>query len=618
MNRLETIATGARQQSFDADYISKEATKKTKILLAHCIHSPGTDRWYHDIADSVGEGLDVQCFCVTLNPPGERLSWPELDRLWKEKDETLMAMYRRLQQAAEGCDVLLLYNGINIHPEFLPSLPTFNVYCCFDDPESSVNMSAPVASNFDAVFYGNIASRFQYENWGCKRIAYLPVFNAPSDVPPKEAGPELLSKYRNIDILFIGERVSGWRNRRLSMLAKHFPQAKCFGKGWEAGTISNESLHQMYSNAKIGWNIHNSTGPINRRLFALAAFGVLQICDNKTGLGQIFELGREVVGFDTIPEAIEATEYYLSHEEEGREIASNAYQRFWKDYHAGAIWERIRNQLIEWGVGQNNITPHETVELSQKSSKTEEQEKKDTKKAPSKAPIEPRQRHDERVYLGEKVSVYIENPEQRGVNMAKERLATGKPLDWPNMLALNWAVTSLIGKAKMIVDIGSGTGPFAKYAAVDGSRSIYCFEEDDFARNKAIELRSSPNVKYFKKMDEDIISQEFDLLVSVDVIEHVKDLPEFFRLCCRLASRAIFTTPNRESHRGPQHIGPPPYAVHVREFDPGEFYWVLKQYYKEVYLYHMPDVFVPWLEPMTTASKGTPIIAECLKPLNQN
>jgi len=28
----------------------------------------------------------------------------------------------------------------------------------------------------------------------------------------------------------------------------------------------------------------------------------------------------------------------------------------------------------------------------------------------------------------------------------------------------------------------------------------------------------------------------------------------------------------------------------------------------------MPDVFVPWLQPMTLATHGTPIIAECIHP----
>jgi hypothetical protein len=61
---------------------------------------------------------------------------------------------------------------------------------------------------------------------------------------------------------------------------------------------------------------------------------------------------------------------------------------------------------------------------------------------------------DERVYLGEVPAPYQENLEMTHVNMAKIRLETGEPFEWPNIVALNWAVTSLIGKAKRIVEIG--------------------------------------------------------------------------------------------------------------------------------------------------------------------
>ena len=63
---------------------------------------------------------------------------------------------------AAGYDVLLLYGGYNLHPDFLRYLPTYNVFYGYDDPESSDKSSRYLAPAFDAVFYGNVASRFQY------------------------------------------------------------------------------------------------------------------------------------------------------------------------------------------------------------------------------------------------------------------------------------------------------------------------------------------------------------------------------------------------------------------------------------------------------------------------
>jgi hypothetical protein len=221
---------------------------------------------------------------------------------------------------------------------------------------------------------------------------------------------------------------------------------------------------------------------------------------------------------------------------------------------------------------------------------------------------------DERIYLEETVHPYIENPEMKGVNMSNERLAKGEPFEWPNMLALNWAVTSLIRGARNIVEIGSGTGPFAEFASVDHARKIHCFEEDDFARKWAEKNRSHPNVIYNKHYEEKL-SDNYDLLVSLDVFEHVSDMKGFLTFCSELAPRAIYSTPNREVVRGPDDMGPPLYSPHVREFSPGELFWIFKQYYQEVFLYYMPDVYVPKLEPMNILTKGTPIIAECRGPI---
>jgi 2-polyprenyl-3-methyl-5-hydroxy-6-metoxy-1,4-benzoquinol methylase len=597
-----------------------------KILFAHVAHSVGVSNWYQEIANNAPANLHVDCFCVTLSPPGPRLDWVDLDRRWRQKERSLLEMYTRLREIAVDYDVLLLYNGANVHPEFLQYLTTFNVYCCFDDPESSDELSAPVAHAFDAVFYGNISSRFQYEHWGCKKIAWLPIFTAPSDLPNREAGELLLSAPRDEDICLIGEK-NLFRNRRLEMLSTAFPNAKCFGRGWPNGQIDSSAMQSLYRQAKIGWNIHNSTGPINRRLFTLPAFGILQICDNKTGLSQIFRLGEEVIGFDSIPEAIELTEFYLKNEDERCRIAANGFNRYWLDYHTIAIWNRIRMQIEEWSADQLVLRkplkfPTRTaLDIARPyshtvSTKTSSVLRKITKVAQifKRQKIDPILTLDERVYLGEKVPPYFENSEMKGVNLAKERLANGDPFEWPNIVALNWAATTLIRKAQKIVEIGSGTGPFAELASFDIRREIHCFEEDDFARGWAEKNRGYANVKY-QKLFKNQSAIDYDLLVSLDVFEHVNNMRGFLDFCKSLAPRAIFSTPNRTVVRGIHDIGPPAYPPHVREFTPGEFYWILKQYYKSVSLYYMPNVYVPWLEPMSILTNGTPIIAECTGPI---
>ncbi|NQV33594.1 MAG: glycosyltransferase family 1 protein [Phycisphaeraceae bacterium] len=318
-----------------------------RILFVHTAMSDCERQWYQDIASAAPEPISVSCFCLVFPGLRRKLHWEELDVAWRTRHPAMMRTYQQLIEAAAQADVLLLYNGWNLHPEFLKCLPTFNVYSCFDDPDSSRFLSEPAASAFDAVFYGNVASRFQYEAWGCRRLAHLPIFTAPSDVPSPQDRERVLSHVRDNDIVLCCGQ-SPWRSQRLRKLAGAFAQARCFGKGWQTGFVPEEELLDVYRRSRIGWNVHNTTGPINQRLFALAAWNIFQICDNRTGLAEVFDVGQEVIGFDTIDEAIEATHYYLSHEEERSAIAARAFERYWSQYHAAALWQRIAGQIQAW------------------------------------------------------------------------------------------------------------------------------------------------------------------------------------------------------------------------------------------------------------------------------
>lgn len=96
-----------------------------------------------------------------------------------------------------------------------------------------------------------------------------------------------------------------------------------------------------YRGSQLGWNLHNSTGPINFRTYDLPAHGVLQLCDNRAHLGEIFRLGEEAIGFDSIEECIDRTRYFLAHPEEQRRIALAGWRRWRQDYTPDRIWERL-------------------------------------------------------------------------------------------------------------------------------------------------------------------------------------------------------------------------------------------------------------------------------------
>jgi len=292
-------------------------------------------------------GFDVQVFCLTPNPPADRLSWPSLDQLWMLGNKSLLDMYAQLAHACQHYDVFVNWNGVNLHPDFVRQLPTFNVYGCFDDPESSEDLSKPVAAAYDLCMVGNIAELDSYRSWGVKNVRFWPLGFFHDDYDPALTKDHILHGDRSVDISMLCERESPWRQDRLDKIAVAFPQGKYYGADWPAGILPENEKIPLLQQSKVCINLHNSTGPINARTYYLPANGILQICDNKSHLGKIFELGKEVIGYDSIDEAIDLCRYYLAHDEERRQIAAAGWERAIRDYNECAVFSLVEKYAGE-------------------------------------------------------------------------------------------------------------------------------------------------------------------------------------------------------------------------------------------------------------------------------
>jgi len=215
------------------------------------------------------------------------------------------------------------------------------------------------------------------------------------------------------------------------------------------------------------------------------------------------------------------------------------------------------------------------------------------------------------LYLGS----YRENPEVGPVNLAEKqrRVLMGGPFEWPDIVALNKAVVSLVGDARNILELGGGTGCFAFQAGEDPARRIVCSELDGEALKWAQTNRPRENVCYINRLAT-ASDGPFDLVVAVEVVEHIAEYHSFLESCTTLAPRAIITTPNKNRSRQSAVASPPALYKHVREWTAGELYWVLKTYYRSVKLYSMPDPLVPQVVPIRITDSLTPVIALCEQP----
>src|SRR2546429_166008 len=84
----------------------------------------------------------------------------------------------------------------------------------------------------------------------------------------------------------------------------------------------------------------------NVRMYEVPAHGAMQLCDKaaRDAHEQIFAPGTEAVYYDSLEDAIEKAEYYLSHDNERLAIARAGCKRFWDDYE----WETNMLNFLNW------------------------------------------------------------------------------------------------------------------------------------------------------------------------------------------------------------------------------------------------------------------------------
>lgn len=182
---------------------------------------------------------------------------------------------------------------------------------------------------------------------------------------------------------------------------------------------------------------------------------------------------------------------------------------------------------------------------------------------------------------------YIERQEVGPINLEVklERLKTGGTFESPITVIANLGAIELAKNYNSILEVGCGTGFFAYKISENPSVKIVASEFDDGARNWAINNRSRENIYYCKKPLSEFHENEFDLVIALEVIEHIFDFDAFLKELRRVAPVAIISTPNKNRDYKSSIANTPEYNQHVREWTAGEFYWVLRTLYSKVELF---------------------------------
>jgi len=101
------------------------------------------------------------------------------------------------------------------------------------------------------------------------------------------------------------------------------------------GTAWGREMYRIFQNAKIVVNRHIEVAEDcanNIRMYEATGVGSLLVTDHKSNLGELFDIGREVVSYTDTADLVEKVRYYLAHDDQREAIARAGQARTLQDH----------------------------------------------------------------------------------------------------------------------------------------------------------------------------------------------------------------------------------------------------------------------------------------------
>jgi spore maturation protein CgeB len=258
-------------------------------------------------------------------------------------------MNRRLIAAVSAFqpDAIVILKGETIFRETLVTLRTLKIPLVswwVDDPFRFPKLLEhfelfDMVYAFDKECVTNLQERgikhVMYLPCACDQTTFYPQSLDPSDYPVLNCTVGFVAVYYPERSALLGQM----KGLDLGLWGSDWDKAAELGEfpsgTWRGLRICAADAAKVYNLAKICPNAHHAQtrlGGINTRTFEILAAGGFEVVDNVPGLGDLFEVGSEIVAYSSPAEFRELTEYYLSHPSARAAIIERGRSRVLSDH----------------------------------------------------------------------------------------------------------------------------------------------------------------------------------------------------------------------------------------------------------------------------------------------
>jgi len=213
----------------------------------------------------------------------------------------------------------------------------------FDDEHDFHNSSKWLIPSLDYCVTNVPKLVSQYESMGARCIP-MPIEGHDDAIFQRL--PHIPQRF---DVSFVGVIYPERRNL-LSALQELGVSVQVFDNNWGRSKLALNDLVRVINESRINLNLTSASRglaiwQIKGRMFEVTQCGGFLLTECAPDIEHYFDIGREVICFDTPTEAAEKIRYYLLHPEERESIAARGCERACKDYTARVLFRDLFLQI---------------------------------------------------------------------------------------------------------------------------------------------------------------------------------------------------------------------------------------------------------------------------------